>query len=111
MGKKKDTGFAARLRALREAANLTQAQLAERAGLHLHGITKLEQGDREPAWATVLALADALGVDCRAFVDSHGSPPGGASETGPAPQASGGGGTDPKPGQPTKYRQRPRKEK
>ena len=70
MAKKKDTGFAVRLRELREAAGLTQSQLADRAGMHLHGITKLEQGDRAPAWATVLALAEALEVGCEAFVDS-----------------------------------------
>jgi transcriptional regulator with XRE-family HTH domain len=67
MAKKVSTGFAARLRELREAAGLTQAQLAERAGMHLHGLTKLEQGDREPAWATVIALAEALGVSCDGF--------------------------------------------
>jgi hypothetical protein len=31
------------------------------------GVAHLERGDREPAWSTVLALAAALGVDCRAF--------------------------------------------
>jgi DNA-binding XRE family transcriptional regulator len=65
--------FASRLRQLREAAGLTQVQLAERAGPHLHGITKLEQGNREPAWSPVLALAEALGVDCMAFVANSGS--------------------------------------
>src|SRR5262245_5404023 len=69
MAKRKITGFAARLRQLREAAGLTQAELAERAGLHLHGLTKLEQGYREPAWSTVKALAKALGTDCLAFED------------------------------------------
>ena len=67
MAKKMVTGFAARLREQRTRASLTQAELAERAGLHLHGVTKLEQGDREPSWATVQALARALGVDCTAF--------------------------------------------
>jgi transcriptional regulator with XRE-family HTH domain len=80
MGKKKATGFGGKLRALREAAGLTQAQLAERAGMHLHGITKLEQGDREPAWATVLLLARTLGVSCEAFAGDE--PPG---EVEPAP--------------------------
>jgi transcriptional regulator with XRE-family HTH domain len=61
------TTFAERLKALREAANLTQAQLAERSGLNQFGVAKLEQGVREPAWATVQALAKALGVDCLAF--------------------------------------------
>jgi transcriptional regulator with XRE-family HTH domain len=68
MAKKRTTGFATRLRELREAAGLTQVQLAERAGLHLHGLTKLEQGDRAPSWSTVLALAEALGVECTAFI-------------------------------------------
>ncbi len=68
MAKKRGTGFAARLRELRIAAGLTQAQLADRAGMHLHGLTKLEQGDREPAWATVLDLARALGVGVGDFV-------------------------------------------
>jgi transcriptional regulator with XRE-family HTH domain len=73
MAKRRATGFANRLRQLREEAGLTQAALAERAGLHLHGLTKLEQGDREPAWSTVLALAEALGVGCQAFVDETAS--------------------------------------
>jgi hypothetical protein len=30
-------------------------------------IAKLERGEHEPAWPLVLALADALGVDCTAF--------------------------------------------
>ncbi|HEY7157275.1 MAG TPA: helix-turn-helix transcriptional regulator [Gemmataceae bacterium] len=59
--------FAARLRELRSAANLTQGELAKRAGLHRQGIAKLEMGEREPAWATVQALARALGVSCEAF--------------------------------------------
>jgi putative transcriptional regulator len=59
--------FAGRLRELREAAGLTQGQLAERAGIHMLTVAKLEQQIREPAWATVLALADALGVECVAF--------------------------------------------
>jgi transcriptional regulator with XRE-family HTH domain len=61
--------FAARLKGLREAAGLTQPQLAERAGMNQYGIAKLEQGVREPSWATVQALAAALGVSCEAFMD------------------------------------------
>ena len=65
----KASHFGARLRELRESSGLTQAQLAERAGLHPQGVVKLERGEREPAWATVVALAEALGVDCRAFLE------------------------------------------
>jgi transcriptional regulator with XRE-family HTH domain len=61
------TGFAKRLRELRTAAGLSQSQLAEAAGMHLGGVTKLEQAEREPTWATVLDLARALGVSCQEF--------------------------------------------
>ena len=61
--------FADKLKTLREAAGLTQGQLAKRAGLHLGAIFKLEQGVRDPSWATVQALANALGVDCQVFED------------------------------------------
>src|SRR3954447_26880732 len=80
MAKKRNTGFAARLRELRESAGLTQRALAEKSGLHLGGLTKIEQGDREPAWSTVLDLASALGVEVGAFV-VNGAP----SEPMPAP--------------------------
>src|SRR5262249_56607086 len=62
------TGFGARLRALREAAGLTQAQLAGRAHLNEFGIANLEQGKREPAWQTVLALSKVLGITPDAFL-------------------------------------------
>jgi transcriptional regulator with XRE-family HTH domain len=59
--------FGGRLRELREAAGWTQQRLAEVAGMKLGGVRNLEQGRRSPAWETVLALAQALGVDCTAF--------------------------------------------
>jgi hypothetical protein len=57
------------------------------AGMHLHGLTKLEQGDREPAWGTVLDLARALAVDVGAFIDYQGleAPGSDAGGTGQAP--------------------------
>jgi len=64
------TGFSSRLKELREAADLTQEGLAARAGLYKFSVAKLEQGVREPTWATVLALASALGVECGAFAGS-----------------------------------------
>lgn len=59
--------FADNLKRLRADAKLTQAKLADRAGLSLTGITDLEQGRREPSWSTVQSLCTALGVDCTAF--------------------------------------------
>src|SRR5260370_26026160 len=52
---------------LRELKGWSQRQLADAAGMSAPGIADLEQGRREPAWRTVLALAEALGVDCTAF--------------------------------------------
>ncbi len=67
--------FAIKLKSLREAAGLTQRQLAERAGLHLGAIFKIEQGGREPAWATVQALVRALGVSCEEFMNDQSQQP------------------------------------
>src|SRR4051794_17273376 len=54
--------FAALLRRRREARGLTQEELAERAGLTVHGISALERGVRKrPYPHTVRSLADALG--------------------------------------------------
>ena len=55
--------FGARLRRAREAAGLAQEELADRAGLSLNTIGRLERGEhRYPYQATVRALADALGL-------------------------------------------------
>ncbi len=53
--------FGARLRRLREAAGLTQEELASRAGLSSDAVSRLERGQRKhPYLHTVRALADAL---------------------------------------------------
>ncbi len=62
--------FADRLKELRVGAGLTQGGLAERAKMSKAGIADLEQGRREPSWATVVALAEALGVTCQAFLEA-----------------------------------------
>src|SRR5262245_31821340 len=85
--------FAGRLRELREAAGWTQEHLAERAGVKREAIARWEAGKREPGWSNVLALAEALGVDCTAFTqEPAGRPPAGpgrprkAAEEAPAPK-------------------------
>jgi transcriptional regulator with XRE-family HTH domain len=57
----------ARLKELREGVGLTQKELAAKAALSQRAISHWEQGLREPGWSNVLALAEALGVDCLAF--------------------------------------------
>ena len=51
---------------LRSERHMTQAQLAEKAGMHVQALAKLERGERPIAnlrFSTALALADALQVD------------------------------------------------
>lgn len=60
---------AEKLRALREKAGLTQAAMAERAGLSLGTIRNYEQDLRMPTLPAVVKLARAVGVDCTAFAE------------------------------------------
>ena len=71
--------LATTLRALREAAGLSQEELAERAGLSSHAISALERGTRtRPYPHTVRALCDALDADAdaRAALIARGAGPG-----------------------------------
>jgi transcriptional regulator with XRE-family HTH domain len=77
--------FKDRLRELRTAANLTQQELADKAGMTREGIAQLEIGRREPAWGSVVALAQALGVTCDAFLQ----PPAAGEEATPEPRPKG----------------------
>jgi transcriptional regulator with XRE-family HTH domain len=57
------------LRQLREAAGLTQMELAVKVELSLSGYTKLELGQvkGDPGYDTVCKLADTLGCSADAF--------------------------------------------
>ena len=59
--------FSARLKELREQAGWSQKELAEKSGLNQRTISHWEQGLRDPAWTSVLALARALNVSVLAF--------------------------------------------
>lgn len=59
--------FAARLRELREAAGLSQQELALLVGISLRQVSRLETGENVPTWPTILSLAAALGVTCQDF--------------------------------------------
>lgn len=51
-----------RIRELRAARGLTQAALAEVIGVTPEQISRIERGTREPRFATLQRMADALGV-------------------------------------------------
>jgi len=51
-----------KLRVIRERAFLTQAELAEAAGISLITLNRLENGKQKPSFKTIRKLAEALGV-------------------------------------------------
>ena len=67
--------FGPRLRALRQAAGLSRAQLAAQAGLHPLTVGALEAGRQTPQWTTLKKLAGALGVNLAAFGVQIAPPP------------------------------------
>lgn len=60
--------MATRIRRLRQARFLTQAELAKRARLHPISLVRIETGSATPRVATLRRLAKALGVDLAALV-------------------------------------------
>jgi len=62
--------FAANLRRLRLfSPSMTQAELAEAAGVTRHYVSSLESARREPSFKMIEALSDALDVDARQFFE------------------------------------------
>jgi transcriptional regulator with XRE-family HTH domain len=62
--------FAERLKQVRQAAGLSQSELATKASVPLGTLREYEQGRRaDPGFHAMMRLAKALGVDCTAFAD------------------------------------------
>jgi DNA-binding XRE family transcriptional regulator len=59
------------LRAIRNWRGLTQAEVADKAGLTQGYLSDLESGKREGAPATLRKIAEAMGVDPRMLVDAR----------------------------------------
>lgn len=62
-----------RLRTMRAAANLTQAQLAEKAGLDQSFISRLERAETGVSVENLISIAHALGVKVQDLLEP-GSP-------------------------------------
>jgi transcriptional regulator with XRE-family HTH domain len=83
-----------RIRELREKAGRSREQLAAAVGVSVRAVVQWELGEREPGWFNILALGEALGVDCRAFAEAPSGPaeprgrgrPPRAAEAEPAPK-------------------------
>jgi transcriptional regulator with XRE-family HTH domain len=61
--------FAEKLRELRGAVRLSEARLAETAGLTFASVHSYGLGRRKPSFAAVVKMARALGVTCEAFAN------------------------------------------
>jgi XRE family transcriptional regulator, regulator of sulfur utilization len=57
-----DPALGRAVRRLREERGLTQEELASRAGTTFGTVSRMESAKSAPAWATVRAIATALGV-------------------------------------------------
>jgi transcriptional regulator with XRE-family HTH domain len=55
--------FSINLRRARQAAGISQEELAERCEIHRTEVSLLERGGREPRLGTMVKLATALGTD------------------------------------------------
>ena len=55
--------YGAEIRARRRAAGLTQAVVAERAGVHAVTVSLVERGKRQPSLGVAFRLAEAVGAD------------------------------------------------
>jgi transcriptional regulator with XRE-family HTH domain len=58
------------LAAARKAAKITQAELAERAGLSRMTVQRTEGGDLDPRFSTLAEMARVLGMDIMAVPSS-----------------------------------------
>lgn len=65
--------FSARIRQLREAAGLSQNELARRAGIAQSSLSYLESGAKSPNVETLLRICQALGITLSEFLgDQNG---------------------------------------
>ena len=63
--------FRALMVSAREAAGLTQVQVAERLGKPQSFVSKYERGERRLDFTEFLELADLLGIDIGKFVKTY----------------------------------------
>lgn len=62
-----------RIKEIRKAAKLTQERLAEKAGLSVEYISRIERGLAQPSFKTIDLLADVLNVTAKDFWDFKAS--------------------------------------
>ena len=61
--------FGANLRRIRRAKDITQESLADTSRISINSIVTIEKGNLNPTFATILALADGLGIPAKELFD------------------------------------------
>jgi transcriptional regulator with XRE-family HTH domain len=61
--------FGRRVKQLRRAKHLTQAQVAERLDMSINYISQIETGEASPSFETIVKLAKGLEVPIRELFD------------------------------------------
>ena len=64
-----DANLARVLRAIREEQHRSQEGLAHDAGLTVATLARIERGQANPTWTTVLQIAGALGLSLRELAE------------------------------------------
>ena len=64
--------FGRAVRKRRRELDLSQEELAERAGLHRNYISDIERGDRNPSLENIYKLSKALGIKVSALFSHYG---------------------------------------
>jgi transcriptional regulator with XRE-family HTH domain len=88
-----DLALAAAVKHLREERDITQEELAYKAGITVSSLSRIERGLNSPGWITVSKIIDALGVSFGELVEALEYPPtsGGAQNPIRLRGAAGGG--------------------
>lgn len=73
-GMPEPTDFAVRLAALLDERQMTQLELAARVGVTRAAMSRYVSGEREPRFATLVVIAEALDVHVEELVPSNGDP-------------------------------------
>lgn len=73
-GRKEVVAFGPHLRALRRKASMTLKQVAERAGLAVSTISKIENDRMSPTYDVLLKLSNGLGVDLVTLMSGSSRP-------------------------------------
>jgi transcriptional regulator with XRE-family HTH domain len=60
-----------KIKQLRKGKGLTQKELADLSGESQNNISRWENGEVEPGWISIVALAKALGIDVSEFQNSR----------------------------------------